>query len=81
LFATISECWDDLIRGKVKKKQQRISGRLLYVIWNAWKERNRCIFTGKRLTYIEVVALAQDDILQRERAVMVYVPAIPVEPS
>jgi hypothetical protein len=36
-YPTISEWWDEVIQGKVKKEQQRISGRLLYAIWNAWK--------------------------------------------
>jgi hypothetical protein len=36
------------------------------------------IFTGKRLTYVEVAAIAKEDILQR--AFNTYVPAIPAEP-
>jgi hypothetical protein len=81
IFPTISEWWDEMITGKPKQEQKRISGRLLYVLWNAWKERNRRIFTGKRLTYVEVAAIAKEDILQRKRAFNTYVPAIPAEPD
>jgi hypothetical protein len=34
-----------MIAGKLKKDQKRIIDRFLYVLWNAWKERNRRIFT------------------------------------
>jgi hypothetical protein len=81
LSPTISDWWDEIIQGKVKKEQQRISGGLLYAIWNAWKERNRRIFTAKRLTYVEVTLIAREDILQRERAFTPYVSAIPAEPD
>ncbi|KAK1628300.1 hypothetical protein QYE76_002615 [Lolium multiflorum] len=50
-FTSISEWWDDMIAVKPKEDKRRISGRFLYVLWNAWKERNRRIFTGLRLTY------------------------------
>jgi hypothetical protein len=80
-YATTSKWWDTLIGGKTSTKQRRISGRLLYVIWNAWKERNRRIFNGKRLTYVEVASIARDDILQRERAFTVYASAILAEPD
>jgi hypothetical protein len=50
---------------------------MLYVIWNAWKESNQRIFTGKRLTYVDVASIAREDILLRERAFTAYVPAIP----
>jgi hypothetical protein len=52
-----------MITGKPKKEQNRISGRLLYVLWTAWKERNQCIFMGQRLTYIEIASIAKEDIL------------------
>jgi hypothetical protein len=61
------------------KDQRQISGRLLYVIWNAWKERNRRIFTGQRLTYIEVASVAREDIIQRDRAFTAFAPTIPAE--
>jgi hypothetical protein len=63
------------------KEQRCISGRLFYALWNAWKERNRRIFTEKRLTYIEVASIARKDILQRERAFTFYAPAILAEPD
>jgi hypothetical protein len=48
------------------KEQCRISEHLLYVIWNAWKERNRR-------------TIARDDILQRDSAFAIYAPAILAE--
>ena len=80
-FPSISEWWDELISGKPKHEQRRTSGRLLYILWNAWKERNRRIFRGQRLTYIEVADIAKEDILQRERAFSAFVPAIPAKPD
>jgi hypothetical protein len=77
----LADWWDAIIQGKVKKEQQRISRRLLYAIWNAWKERNWRIFIAKRLTYVEVASIAMEDFLQREHAFTPYVPAIPVEPD
>jgi hypothetical protein len=70
-----------LISGKATKEQKRISGRFLYVLWNAWKERNRRIFTGRRLTYLEVADIAKEDVLQRDRAINGFGPAIPAEPD
>jgi hypothetical protein len=65
-YATTSEWWDTLIGGNTSTEQRWISGRLLYVIWNAWKEMNRRIFNGKHLTYVEVASIACEYILQRE---------------
>jgi hypothetical protein len=62
-YPTISDWWDEIMQWKVKKEQWRISGRLLYAIWNAPKQRNKRIFTAKRLTYIEVASIAREDIL------------------
>jgi hypothetical protein len=80
-FATISEWWDDMTNGKTKKERCRFSGRLLYALWNVWKERNRRVFTGQRLTYLEVASIARDDIRQRGNAFTSYGPAIPAEPD
>ncbi|KAK1691773.1 hypothetical protein QYE76_008470 [Lolium multiflorum] len=78
---SITEWWDDLISGKATKDQKRIRGRFLYVLWNAWKERNRRIFTGRRLTYLEVADITKEDVLQRDRAINGFGPAIPAEPD
>jgi hypothetical protein len=80
-FTSISEWWDDMIAGKSRNEQRRISGRFLYVLWNAWKERNRHIFMGLRLTYPEVADIAREDIRQWERAFASFGPAIPAEPD
>jgi hypothetical protein len=80
-FISISDWWDDMLTGKPRKEQRRISGRFLYVVWNVWKERNRRIFTGLRLTYPEVADLAREDIAQRERAFTTFRQAIPAEPD
>jgi hypothetical protein len=45
------------------------------------KERNRRIFTDKRLIYIEVAPIARDDILQMKQAFTAYVHVIPQEPD
>jgi hypothetical protein len=45
------------------------------------KERNRRMFTDKRLIYIEVAPIARDDTLQMKRAFTAYVHVIPQEPD
>uniref|UniRef100_A0ACD5V4B4 Uncharacterized protein n=1 Tax=Avena sativa TaxID=4498 RepID=A0ACD5V4B4_AVESA len=80
-FPSISEWWDDMIIGRSKLEQNRRSGRLLYTLWNAWKERNHRIFTGRRLTYIEVASITRDDISMRATAFAMAGPAIPAEPN
>lgn len=80
-FQSISDWWNDMIKEKPQKEKKRISGRFLYVLWNAWKERNRRIFTGQRLTYLEVASIANEDILQRDRAINGFGPAIPADPD
>jgi hypothetical protein len=70
-----------MIKEKPQKEKKRISDRFLYVLWNAWKERNRRIFTGQRLTYLEVASIANEDILQRDRAINGFGPAIPADPD
>jgi hypothetical protein len=37
-------------------------------MWNAQKERNRCILRVKHLTFMEVVSIARENIMQRDRA-------------
>ena len=64
----ISYWWDLLINLLSKEDKRRRSGRFLYTIWNIWKERNRHIFNGTRLTHLEVAAIAFDDIKQRTLA-------------
>jgi hypothetical protein len=68
-----------MIAGKTRDEKRRISGRFLYVLWNVWKERNRRIFTGLRLTYPEVADIAREDISQRQRAFASFGSAIPAE--
>jgi hypothetical protein len=80
-FFNISKWWDDIIHGRLKGEQHTTSGRLLYVLWNTWKERNHRIFTGQRLTYIEVASITGEDILQREHTFTTYVPAVVAEPD
>jgi hypothetical protein len=80
-YRSTSEWWDAMISGKTNKDQKRFSGRFLYVLWNAWKERNRRIFTARRLTYLEVADITREDILQRDRAINGFGPAIPAEPD
>jgi hypothetical protein len=78
---SINDWWDNIIDGKPGSERRRLSGRFFYVIWNAWKERNRRIFTGHRLTYIEVASIVKEDIEQRQRAFAPVRVAIPAEPD
>ncbi|KAK1626289.1 hypothetical protein QYE76_000604 [Lolium multiflorum] len=80
-YHSISEWWDAMIIGKTNKEQKRISGRFLYILWNAWKERHRRIFTARRLTYLEVADITREDILQRDRAFNGFGPAFQAEPD
>jgi hypothetical protein len=66
--------WDDLITRRPKKEQCATSGRLLYVLWNAWKKNETIVSSW--LTYIEVASVDKEDILQRERDFTAYVPVI-----
>ena len=61
----VSDWWDRLICPLSKDERRRRSGHFLYTIWNIWKERNRRIFIGTRLTHLEVAAIALDDIRMR----------------
>jgi hypothetical protein len=51
--ATLNDWWDAMLAEADKKTKRSRSGRLLYVIWNVWKERNRRIFQGICRTYVE----------------------------
>jgi hypothetical protein len=53
----------------------------MYVLWNAWKERNRRIFTGHRLTYIDVATIAKEYIAQRHRVLALARVTYPAEPD
>jgi hypothetical protein len=77
-FASLDAWWDHIIQGKSLSDRRRLSGRFLYVLWNAWKERNRRIFTGHRLTYIEVASFAREDIAHRSCA---FAPARVTHPA
>jgi hypothetical protein len=65
-----------MLVGADKKTKCSHSGRLLYVIWNVWKERNRRIFQGVRKTYMEVAHIAHEDIRQRALAFGVATPVV-----
>jgi hypothetical protein len=57
-----------MLAGADKKTKRSRSGRLLYILLNVWKERNRRIFQGVRKTYMEVARIAHEDIQQRALA-------------
>jgi hypothetical protein len=66
-----------MLVGADKKTKRSRSGRLLYVIWNVWKERwNRRIFQGVRKTYMEVAHIAHEDIRQRALEFGVAAPVV-----
>ncbi|PNT77166.1 hypothetical protein BRADI_1g58692v3 [Brachypodium distachyon] len=67
-FASIDEWWDASLPHTDRSAKRRMSGHLIYVWWNAWKERNRRIFNLVRLTYVQVAHLALEDINQRRLA-------------
>lgn len=51
-----------------KETRRSQSGRILYTIWNLWKEQNRRIFNGTRLAQFEVAALVFEEINQWDLA-------------
>jgi hypothetical protein len=65
-----------MMAGADKKTKRSRSGRLLYVIWNIWKERNKRIFQGIRRTYVEVAYIAHEDIRQHALAFGVATPVV-----
>jgi hypothetical protein len=65
-----------MLVGVDKRVKCSRSGRLLYVIWNVWKEQNRRIFQGVRLTYLEVAHIAHEDIRQRALAFREVTPVV-----
>jgi hypothetical protein len=75
-YASVNEWWDAILVGTDKKTKRSRSGRLLYVLWNVWKERNRRIFQGVRKTYMEVAHIAHEDIRQRAFAFGVATPVV-----
>jgi hypothetical protein len=74
--ATINDSWEAMLVGVDKKTRRSCSGRLIYVIWNVWKERNRIIFQGVRLTYLEVSHIAHEDIRQWALAFGLVTPVV-----
>jgi hypothetical protein len=50
--SSFNDLWEAMIKGTDKKFQRIWSGRLFYIIWNVWKEKNRRIFNGMRLTHL-----------------------------
>jgi hypothetical protein len=72
-YASTSDWWDAIIAGKPRNNMRCISGRFLYVLLNAWKERNQRIFTGRRLTYLEVASIVREDIMQMDLAFAIVV--------
>ena len=61
--------WWEYVASKVPKQERRtFNGVLIYVVWNLWKERNRRIFENEHKTSEQVTYLANEDIVQRRRA-------------
>jgi hypothetical protein len=44
LHAILNDWWEAMLVGVDKRVKHSHSGKLLYVIWNIWKERNRRSF-------------------------------------
>ncbi|KQJ92811.1 hypothetical protein BRADI_3g00848v3 [Brachypodium distachyon] len=79
--ASVDAWWDASIPHDDKTARRRMSGHLIYVWWNVWKERNRRIFNLTRLTYVEVAYLAFEEITQRSLSFGLPVVGLPPEPD
>jgi hypothetical protein len=49
-----NDWWEAMLMGVGKKVQRTRSGRLHYITWNVWKERNRRISNAVCLTYWDI---------------------------
>ena len=61
-FPSIDAWLDGSLKDNDNTLRRQRSGILIYIMWNAWKERNRRIFEGTRLTYFKVAHLAYEEI-------------------
>ncbi|PNT61408.1 hypothetical protein BRADI_5g14905v3 [Brachypodium distachyon] len=80
-FGSIDEWWDASLPRDDKAAKRRMSGHLIYIWWNAGKERNRCIFNLARLTYVEVAHLALEDITNCRLAFGLPTASLALEPD
>jgi hypothetical protein len=59
------DCWWNAFTSDCTRKMAKErSGRIIYVMWNVWKERNRRIFNATSLSYLEVAHLAFEELTQ-----------------
>ncbi|WVZ88443.1 hypothetical protein U9M48_034964 [Paspalum notatum var. saurae] len=65
----LEEWWASSLINNPKEQHKTISGILMYVAWNVWKERNRRIFEGKSSTVSVVFSLAKDEMALRKAAI------------
>ena len=72
----VSDWWDKMLVDEPSQVRKRRSGRIIYTIWAIWKERNRRVFTGQRMTHREVALLAFENIKQRDMAFVGALPSV-----
>jgi hypothetical protein len=54
-----------------KSSRHEINGFIIYITWNIWKEKNRCIFEHSSLNADEVAFRTVDNINKRRSALSV----------
>lgn len=76
-FPSTDAWWEGALKDIDNPQRRRCSGVFIYIMWNAWKERNRHIFNGMILAYMEVAHLtfeeiAQHDLTFRPRVIQIH---------
>ena len=64
LHDSVDTAWCKTISSTTSIRARERSGRIIYVMWNVWKERNMRIFSVMRQTYLEVAFLALEEFRQ-----------------
>jgi exonuclease III len=70
--SSINLWWEEYLATASGRSMRERSGIMIYSLWNIWKERNRRVFTGNRMTYREVANLALADIRLHKSSCFLY---------
>ncbi|WVZ55635.1 LOW QUALITY PROTEIN: hypothetical protein U9M48_006273, partial [Paspalum notatum var. saurae] len=62
---SVEDWWLTAFLGKPEEHHKTISGILMYIVWNIWKERNRRIFDGKSASLTTVFSRAKEEMALR----------------
>ncbi|WVZ67318.1 hypothetical protein U9M48_016414 [Paspalum notatum var. saurae] len=65
---SVEDWWLTVFLGKPEEHHKTISGILMYIVWNIWKERNRRIFDGKSASPTTVFSRAKEEMALRRAA-------------